>query len=76
MPKFDITDEAVIDAPPLVFYKALLDEYAGVTHWWMPYFEFKPRGNMPMDHEGAIFDLNIHDKLTQVFCQDYKDCGS
>jgi len=34
MPKIDVTDEAVIDAPPLVVYKAILDEFTGVTHWW------------------------------------------
>ncbi|MGA2682762.1 MAG: SRPBCC family protein [Candidatus Bathyarchaeia archaeon] len=67
MPKFDVTDEAIISAPPTVFYRALLDEYAGVTHWWMPYFEFKPRGDKPMDQEGAIFDIIIHDKMTLKF---------
>lgn len=67
MPKIDVLDEAVIDAPPIVFYRALLNEYSGVTRWWMPYFEFKPRGDMPMDHEGAIFDITIHDKMTLKF---------
>lgn len=30
MPKYDVTDEAVIDAPPLVVYEAFLNEFAGV----------------------------------------------
>ena len=29
MPKIDVTDEAVIDSPPMVVYKAILDEFAG-----------------------------------------------
>jgi hypothetical protein len=59
MPKIDAINEAVIDAPPMVVYKALLNEVAGVTHWWMPYMEFKLRGNIPIDHEGAIYDATI-----------------
>ena len=60
MPKIDVTDEAVIDAPPVAVYKAILNEYAGVTHWWMPVLEFKLRGNKPFDCEGAICDLTAH----------------
>ena len=59
MPKIDVTSEAVIDSPPMVVYKTLLDEIAGVTHWWMPYMEFKSRGDIPIDHEGAIYDATI-----------------
>jgi uncharacterized protein YndB with AHSA1/START domain len=57
MPKYDVTDEAVIDASPTVVYEAILDEYAGVTNWWMPILEFKLRGNTPIDHEGAMGDM-------------------
>ena len=59
MPKIDVTDEAVIDSPPMVVYKAILDEFAGVTHWWMPYNGFKMRGDVPVDRVGAIFDLTV-----------------
>jgi hypothetical protein len=59
MPKIDVLDEAVIDSPPMVVYKAILNEYAGVTHWWMPYLGFKLRGDMPVDREGTIFDVTI-----------------
>jgi hypothetical protein len=57
MPKYDVTDEAVIDSLPMVVYKAVLDEYAGVTNWWTPILEFKLRGDSPIDHEGAIGDM-------------------
>jgi hypothetical protein len=33
MPKnVDVLDETVIDSPPLVVYKAILNEFAGTTH--------------------------------------------
>ena len=62
MPKIDVIDEAVIDSPPRVVYKAILNEYAGVTHWWMPHFGFKLRGDMPTLHEGAIVDITANPK--------------
>jgi uncharacterized protein YndB with AHSA1/START domain len=60
MPKIDRLDEAVIDAPPMEVYKAILNEYAGVTHWWMPYLEYKLEGDMPIDREGAIGIMTFH----------------
>jgi hypothetical protein len=67
MPKFDFLDEAIVDSAPMVVYKAILNEASGVTHWWMPYCEFKARGDMPIDHEGAIFDITIHISGTPKF---------
>ena len=60
MPKFDVIDEFVIDAQPMVVYKAFLEEFAGSTYLFMPYYECKIRGDIPIDHEGAIFDLAVH----------------
>ena len=57
MPKYDVTDEAIIDALPMDVYKAILDEYAGVTNWWAPILEFKLRGDIPIDHDGATGDM-------------------
>ena len=62
MPKIDVHDEAVIDSPPMVVYKAILNEYAGVTHWWMPHVESKLRGDMPIVREGAIVDIAVHSR--------------
>ena len=59
----DALDEAIIDRAPAVVYRAILDEYAGVTHWWMPYQESKLRGNAPIDHEGAIVGITIRTEL-------------
>ena len=67
MPKIDAVDEATIDASPMAVYKAVVDEYAGLTHWWMPYFELTPRGNAPLFGEGAIVDLIVHGRGTPKF---------
>ena len=60
MGKFDVTDQFIIDAQPMVVYRALLDEFAGLTHLFMPYYECKLKGDIPLDHEGATFDLAVH----------------
>lgn len=57
MPKVDVTDEIIIDAPPMVVFRAILDEYSGITHFWMPHLEFKPRVAKLMDCEGGICDI-------------------
>jgi hypothetical protein len=59
MPKLEVIDEGIINASPMAVYKAILDEYAGITHWWLPVLEFKPRGNK-FDCEGAACDLAAH----------------
>jgi hypothetical protein len=62
LPKIDVTDEAIIDSSPMSVYRAVLDEFSGVTHWWMPYNGFKLRGDVPVDREGAVFDLIVFPK--------------
>lgn len=44
MPRIDAFDEAVIDSPPLAVFKAILNEAAGVTHWWMPHWSQSSEG--------------------------------
>lgn len=58
-------DEAIIDGPPDVVFKAILDEYSRVTHWWLPYSEQRQRGNLPINEEGSIVDLTIRTKRTR-----------
>ena len=43
MVKYDITDEAIINASPDVVFNAVKDEACGKTSWWMPHLSFKPR---------------------------------
>jgi uncharacterized protein YndB with AHSA1/START domain len=52
VPSYDVTDEAIIEAPPARVFRALLDEYAGVTHWWTQ-VESTPIGDVPFDQVGA-----------------------
>jgi hypothetical protein len=59
MPKIDAIDEGFIDAPPMEVYKAVMDEYSGVTRLWTSFLECKPRGDAPMDSKGAICDITI-----------------
>lgn len=56
MPKFEVVTQGVISAPPMAVYKAVMDEYSGVTHLWLPDLEFKPRDGNPMDLVGSICD--------------------
>jgi hypothetical protein len=58
--EFDVYDEAIIYAKPEVVYKALLTEFSGETHWWMPYFEAKPRQGGAADQLGTLIDITIH----------------
>jgi hypothetical protein len=67
MSKIDVVDEVVIDSSAIVVFKAVLNEHAGVTHWWMPYWESKLRGETLMDQEGAVFDITVHGKHTPRF---------
>jgi len=62
MPKTDVVSEAVIDSSPMEVYKVFLDEISGVTNWWMPYMKYELRGDIPIDHEGAVFDATISPK--------------
>jgi uncharacterized protein YndB with AHSA1/START domain len=66
VPEVVATDEAIIDAPPMEVYKAILNEYAGVTHWWMPYIEHKPKGDIAIGHEGAICEKIAHGRGMRV----------
>jgi hypothetical protein len=61
MPRIDVNDEGVIDASPMVVYKAVLNELSGITHWW-PMIVYKLRGDIPIDHVGAISDAAAHNR--------------
>jgi hypothetical protein len=67
MPKYNVTDEGFIDAQPMVVYKTVLEELAGLTHWGPPNVSTKLRGDMPLQ-EGSFIDSTIHEKgLTTKF---------
>ena len=60
-------DEAVIDASPENVFNAVLDECAGVTHWWMPMYEIKARANTPLRRTGMVSDVVLHGVSTLRF---------
>ena len=67
MPKYDVIDEGVIDAQPIVVYKTVYDELSGTTHWSPPNISHKLRGELPL-HEGSVFESTISAKgLTTKF---------
>lgn len=63
MSKYDMTDEAIINAPPGIVFGALISEYDGKSHWWMPYVSSKPRSSgQSLTKIGSLFDLTIYGK--------------
>jgi hypothetical protein len=70
MPRIDAVDEVIIDSSPMEVYKTLLDEVSGVTNWWMPYMAFKLKGEIPIDHEGAVYEATISptSRMNAKFC--------
>ena len=53
-------DEAMINASPDTVFNAVLDECAGVTHWWMPLYEIKSRADTPVRRTGMVSDVILH----------------
>ncbi len=74
MPKIDAFDGAIMDSPPMVVYKASLKEAAGVTHWWMPHFESKLRGDIPIDREGARQSKNLFARPIKLVSPNLRKC--
>ena len=66
MSEIDVVDEAIIDADPATVAKAITDEAAGKTHWWLPLWEAKQRGDIPPDQVGGIFDITVHGRRGTV----------
>jgi len=56
--KYDVTDEAIIDASPSEVYNAFLNEFNGKTNWWQPRLSAKLRQGNSSDEIGAIFDIS------------------
>lgn len=60
MPNIEVTDEAIINSPSSEVFKAILNEAAGKTNWWMPHWESKLRGRIPINEVGAVFEMTVH----------------
>jgi hypothetical protein len=67
MLEIDAEDSALIDADPAAVRRAIVDEAAGRTHWWSPYWEATPRGDIPPDRVGGMYDVVVHSGVTVRF---------
>ena len=67
MARYDVVDEGLIDAGCSTVFKAYTDEFIGLTHWWMPYWESKPRGDDTIVQKGAVGDIKVNHKGTAKF---------
>ena len=71
MARYDVVDEGIIDADCSTVFKAYTDELGGITHWWMPHWESKPRGDDIIVQKGtsrfaARVTEFVKDKLVNV----------
>lgn len=73
MAKYDITDEAIINADPDVVFSALLAELEGKTSWWMPKQSSKLRTGDAADQIGALIDVTVHGKPSTKFTEKTSD---
>ena len=67
MAKYDVTDEAIINAEPDIVFSALLAEYAGKTSWWMPSLSAKIRKGDSADQLDTLIDITVHGKFPIKF---------
>ncbi|MBN2061408.1 MAG: hypothetical protein JW882_13430 [Deltaproteobacteria bacterium] len=57
MPKYDVTDEAVINAGREVVYQAVVNELEGKTSWCMPHLSSKLLTESSSFNVEAVIDL-------------------
>jgi len=67
--KYDVTDEAIINASPDVVFNAVIDEHDGKTSWWMPHLSAKLREGDSYGKVGALLDniVGVHGKFPIKF---------
>ena len=62
MARYDVVDEGIIDADCSTVFKAYVDEFGGITHWWMPLWQAKPRGDDTIIQKGSVVDIRVNHK--------------
>lgn len=60
MAEIDVVDEGILEASPARVYMTFLDEVQGQTHWWMPHWEARLRGTIPVTEIGGSIDITVH----------------
>lgn len=66
MPKYDVVDEAVIDADVATVFKAMLDAN-NYSKWWMLHVQEKIRGEEKVLQKGSVVDIKVHRIGTLTF---------
>jgi len=62
MARYDVVDEGIIDADCSTVFNAYVDEFRGITHWWMPLWQGKPRGDNTIIQRGSVIDIRVNHK--------------
>lgn len=62
MAKYDIVDEEIIAATPAEIIRALEDEAAGRSQWWLPTTRMRQRGTGPVTEVGTVLDITINSR--------------
>ncbi|MCP4021608.1 MAG: hypothetical protein GY729_07185, partial [Desulfobacteraceae bacterium] len=67
--KYDIIDEAIIDAGLDIVFKAVIDENDGKTSWWMPHRSAKLLQGDSWGKAGAVLKITVNSKPPIQFIQ-------
>jgi len=67
MPRYDVFDEAVIDADLDTVYATMMLEFSGNRGWWRQRWESRPRGAQPITQPGGSIDITVHDIVDARF---------
>lgn len=57
--KYDVIDEAVLEATPREIIAAYADEFAGRSSWWRPACEGRVRDGSEYPQVGQVLDLKV-----------------
>ena len=60
MGRYDTDDQALIRAAPAEVWAALLREFGGETHWWLPELEFRPLQRPAVPAVGTEIEVVPH----------------
>ncbi len=59
MRRYDVTDEAVLEATPAEIFSALEDEAAGRSRWWWPWLTLHRLNEIPYTQVGSRVTLTV-----------------
>jgi ribosome-associated toxin RatA of RatAB toxin-antitoxin module len=60
MTKYDVIDEAIIDASPGSVYNAVIEVYEGKNNWWMPHLSSRLCKGSSCRDIGSLYNVTVH----------------